>query len=230
MLASNDGGLNWAANAVAEFGGGDVQGLHYTGSTFVATVANGGNVIGTSTDGVVWAVTSPGEINSGKIASGNGRIVILAEIRTCHISTDNGATWVSRHTPVQSCAGLAFIGGLFVAVDASGYAHVSANGEDWTRSQHVVNSPKACTGSQAMAVFGSENYLALTADGDQWEVSGYVEPGYTSIPTKVSGAITDNAIILGLSGGGVMTLACGYDRTTHFALPPAKPHTYIKAL
>ena len=230
VLVSSDGGFTWAANTIAEFAGAAVQDVHHTGSKFVAAGSSGGAVIGTSTDGVTWAVATPGgELNSGKIASGNGRIVILAQIRTCHISTDDGATWLARHTPVQSCAGMTFIGDLFVAIDGSGYAHVSTNGEDWARGQQVVNSPKVAIGEQSMAAFSNENYLALTADGEHWEVSGYTEPGYTSVLSKFCAAITDNAIVLGMSGGSVMTLACGYNRATHFALPPAQTNTYIKS-
>lgn len=229
LIVSSDNGVTWAAQVITEFAGGQVQAMVFSTDKFVATIGNGGNLIATSPDAVAWSTTAASGISDAKMATGNGRIVILSGVRDARVSTDNGVTWVARQAGVLSAAGLEFDGDVFVAVDSSGYMHVSVDGEQWVRTGQLWSSPKLGAGSGSIAVVGSENTIALSDNGAQWEISNYTLPNDTSVLSKLCCLVTADVIILGMNTGAVMTLARGYDRTTHFALPPAQANTYIKA-
>jgi len=167
-IQSTTDGITWTtltSNTTA-----NLRGIAYSGVRYVA-VGDGG-VLTTSIDaGVTWtAQTIAGAGNLRKIAFGNNNnstdnggtlaintFVAVSDSGTAVVSNDGGATWsVVAISGAGELVGLAYIT-RFVAVDRTGNAFNSANGQTWSTA-----APTGRSGLRALV----QNGYGFIAVGD----------------------------------------------------------------
>ena len=129
LVTSTDGGLTWTAQAIA--GAGNLRAIAYGSNNNNAD--NGGTIL----------------INT---------FVAVADNGTAVVSNDGGATWsVVAIAGAGELVGIAYIS-RFVAVDRSGNAFASANGQSW--------SSAVATGRSGLRAIATNGYgYSATGDG-----------------------------------------------------------------
>lgn len=154
ITVTSNNGIDWTINEGIFAGGTYFRGgLAFGNGKFVANLVSSVNKSATSTNGVIWNIsssTSPYPINWLRMAAGNGLFITIGANRRLMISSD-GETWTAQTTPAISnqnfnsisfCNGIFVINGFALVITAyNPFALFSTDGINWT-----MNSPSTDTG------------------------------------------------------------------------------------
>lgn len=181
-------GTNW--NTVAVTGAGNLVGIDYGGSHFVAVSDTGAAI--TSTDGATWTAVTPLSSNvttdhlKAYTAAHLGSTLVVAgalsptpyttSVGAVASSTD-GATWTMGTLPTGATPIHGMIAGTrLIALGETGHLYTSTNGTTWTGSTvsgGVGTLNAGAYGDSHYVGVGDNGYLIESADGVAW-ASGQV--------------------------------------------------------
>jgi hypothetical protein len=147
--------------------------LVYGGGLFVAAGNRGALTV--SEDGINWSAINSGTQNPLFGSTYGDGLWVVAGGSNILVSA-NGFQWVNRQSPILPLAylnAIAYGNGRFVGVGAGGYAVISTNTFDWTRSDADLGNHFSLlyAGGQFLATGGGFVGLAETAtspDGVTW--------------------------------------------------------------
>ena len=254
IACSDEGGANPTTPGDSGFGQNHIRGVAYGGGRFVAVGQNGRmaySANGTSWEGIAGGAgaaaepTTPGDSGFGQnrirgVAYGGGIFVAVGQNGRMAHST-NGTTWEgiaggtgATATPSDPGAsqfgtneirGVAYGGGRFVAVGASGRMAYSSNGISWTgiaggsgataepttpgASQFGTNTITAIAyGGGRFVAVGASGRMAYSSDGISWTgIAGGTGTGPSPTTPGASGFGTNS--IQNIAYGGNRFVAVG---------------------
>lgn len=216
--ATSTDGISWVARTLPSSV--DWRKAVYGNGTFVFIAAD--TSYATSTDnGATWVARTFPAVANGIVFDGTKFVVLLG--RSVRTSTD-GITWttVSDVHFMGAFTGFAFISGVYVASNSSGYVRVSTdNCASWTTvnlpassSENVV-SPVLSNTTMFVCV-GGGSYLYYSFNGINWSASSTSLGG-----SSIASAIGDNTFITHTMNTSTITVGDLYTglQTTEFLVP-----------
>lgn len=220
-------GINWANVSVATIG--DLNGVDYADSTWVAVSGTGAAI--SSTDGATWTArtlftsgASTDRLGANAIAHVGSNYVAVGSLSSAPYSSSSGiAAWstdgvnwtmastLSVGTPMHGVIG----GTKFIGLGEAGHIYSSPDGHTWTSVTAISGVPTlnaGVYGNGRYVAVGDAGWIATSTDGSAWAAGQVVKVnsagvnlhGVTYTGTMYV-AVGDNGLIATSTDGAAWT-------------------------